>query len=153
MARLHFTSLHKKWLSTESSPPDPPSARSTCQWAHMRERVPSHPVLRSKLDAHRMYVQDQVVIHTTRKWTHKTGKLCYTIIVFTEKTIDSLVEQQRKTSTPQAINRGQRTPLEEIFIIVVYLISNFWAAILQGWVDLWLLLSKWRGKHNNICRL
>jgi hypothetical protein len=28
--------------------------------------VVSHPVLRPKSDAHRMYAQDQVVIHTTR---------------------------------------------------------------------------------------
>jgi ribonuclease HI len=39
--------------------------------------------------------------------------------------IDSFIEQQRKTPTPQVINRGQHKPLEEIFIIVVYLISSF----------------------------
>jgi hypothetical protein len=50
--------------------------------------------------------------------------------VFIEKIIiDSLIEQQRNTQTPQAINRGQCKPLEEIFIIVVHLISIFWAAL------------------------
>jgi hypothetical protein len=36
---------------------------------HYRAAPPpklSHPVLRPKLDAHRMYAQDQVVIHTAR---------------------------------------------------------------------------------------
>jgi hypothetical protein len=47
-------------------------------------------------------------------------------IVFTDKTIiNSLVEQQWKAPTPQAVNRGQRKPLEEIFIVVVHLISIF----------------------------
>jgi hypothetical protein len=55
-----------------------------------------------------------------------------------------------ETRTPQAINRGQCKPLEEIFIEVVHLISIFWATLQQGWVDLWLLLSKWSGKHSNI---
>jgi hypothetical protein len=32
----------------------------------LTERNVSHPVLRPKPDAHRMYAQDQVVIHTTR---------------------------------------------------------------------------------------
>jgi hypothetical protein len=31
----------------------------------------SHPVLRSKSNAHRMYAQDQDVIHTARMWTQK----------------------------------------------------------------------------------
>jgi hypothetical protein len=45
---------------------------------------------------------------------------------------------------------GQHKLLEEIFIIEVHLISDFWAALQQGWVDLLLLLSKWRRKYNNI---
>jgi hypothetical protein len=42
-----------------------------------------------------------------------------------EDYIDTLVEQQRNKPTPQAIDRGQRTPLEEVFIIEVHLISAF----------------------------
>jgi hypothetical protein len=42
-----------------------------------------------------------------------------------EDYIDSLIEQQRNTPIPQAIDRGQRTPLEEVFIIVVHLIFSF----------------------------
>jgi hypothetical protein len=55
-----------------------------------------------------------------------------------------------ETPTPQATNQGQRKTLEEIFIEVVHLISIFWVVLQQGWVDLWLLLSKWMGKHNHI---
>jgi hypothetical protein len=65
--------------------------------------------------------------------------------LYIEDSIDSLVEQQRNNPTPQAIDRGQCKPLEEIFIVVVHLISSFWAALQQGWVDLWFLLSMWRG--------
>jgi hypothetical protein len=47
-------------------------------------------------------------------------------IVFADKTIiDSLLEQEWETPTPQAIDQGQRKPLEEIFIIVVHLITVF----------------------------
>jgi hypothetical protein len=51
MARLPFTSLHKTILSTESSPPDPPSAHSsvpvgTCRCMHRRAH--EHIVLRAK---------------------------------------------------------------------------------------------------------
>jgi hypothetical protein len=47
-------------------------------------------------------------------------------IIFTEKTnIDSLIEQQQNTPTPQAIDRGQCTPLEEFFIEEVHVISSF----------------------------
>jgi hypothetical protein len=43
MAYLHFTSLHKKILSTESSPPDPPSARSSMLvGTHMCMRTRAH---------------------------------------------------------------------------------------------------------------
>jgi hypothetical protein len=50
-------------------------------------------------------------------------KIYDTNIVFTDQTIiDSLVEQQWNTPTPQAIDRGQHSPLEEVFIIKVYLI-------------------------------
>jgi hypothetical protein len=45
--------------------------------------------------------------------------------LYTEDYIDSLIEQQRNTPIPQAIDRGQRTPLEEVFIIVVHLIFSF----------------------------
>jgi hypothetical protein len=60
-----------------------------------------------------------------------------------------------ETTTPQAFNRGQHKPLEEIFIKVVHLIFIFWATLQQGWADLWLLLTKWKGKHSNIyiCKL
>jgi hypothetical protein len=34
-----------------------------------------------------------------------------------------------ETPTLEAINWGQRKPLEEIFIIVVHLISIFWATL------------------------
>jgi hypothetical protein len=33
---------------------------------HGSDTILSHPVLRSKLDVHRMYAQDQVVIHMVR---------------------------------------------------------------------------------------
>jgi hypothetical protein len=43
---------------------------SEAMWAHRTSRHGatrvSHPVLRPKPDAHRMYAQDQVVIHTVR---------------------------------------------------------------------------------------
>jgi hypothetical protein len=45
--------------------------------------------------------------------------------LYTEDYIDSLIEQQQNNPTPQAIDRGQRKLLEEIFIIVVPLISVF----------------------------
>jgi hypothetical protein len=45
--------------------------------------------------------------------------------LYTEDYIDSLVEQQWNTPIPQAIDWGQRTPLEEVFIIVVHLIFSF----------------------------
>jgi hypothetical protein len=45
--------------------------------------------------------------------------------LYTEDYIDSLVEQQQNNPTPQAIDRGQSKLLEEIFIIVVPLISAF----------------------------
>jgi hypothetical protein len=45
--------------------------------------------------------------------------------LYTEDYIDSLIEQQRNTPIPQAIDRGQLTPLEEVFIIVVHLIFSF----------------------------
>jgi hypothetical protein len=45
--------------------------------------------------------------------------------LYTEDYIDSLIEQQWNTPIPQAIDRGQRTPLEEVFIIVVHLIFSF----------------------------
>jgi hypothetical protein len=44
---------------------------------------------------------------------------------YTEDYIDSLVEKQRNTPIPQAIDRGQCKLLEEIFIVVVHLIFNF----------------------------
>jgi hypothetical protein len=59
------------------------------------------------------------------------------------------MEQQQNIPTPQAIDREQCTPLEEVFIVEVLLISIFWAALQQGWVDLWLLLSKCR-KNNDM---
>jgi hypothetical protein len=73
-------------------------------------------------------------------------------IVFTQKTISTLSSSSSEThqSHMQSTGGNARTPLEEVFIIVVHLISSFWAALQQGWVDLWLLLSKWRRKHNNI---
>jgi hypothetical protein len=52
-------------------------------------------------------------------------KLYYMIIVFRKKTLSSLIEQQWNTPTPQAIDQGQCKPLEEIFIVVVHLISTF----------------------------
>jgi ABC-type sulfate transport system permease subunit len=69
--------------------------------------------------------------------------------LYTEDYIDSLVEWQRNNPTTQVIDRGQRKLLEEIFIVVVPLIFVFWAALQQGWVDLWLLLNKCR-KNNDI---
>jgi hypothetical protein len=45
--------------------------------------------------------------------------------LYTEDYIDSLIEQQRNTPITQAIDWGQRTPLEEVFIIVVHLIFNY----------------------------
>jgi hypothetical protein len=52
-------------------------------------------------------------------------KLYYTNIVFIEKTIDSLIEQQQNTPTPQGIDWGQHKPLVEIFIEEVHIISSF----------------------------
>jgi hypothetical protein len=45
--------------------------------------------------------------------------------VYTVDYIDSLIEQQRSTPIPEAIDHGQRKLLEEIFTIVVHLISSF----------------------------
>jgi hypothetical protein len=45
--------------------------------------------------------------------------------LYMEDYINSLVEQQQNNPTPQAIDRGQRKLLEEIFIVVVPLISIF----------------------------
>jgi hypothetical protein len=71
-------------------------------------------------------------------------------IVFTQKTISTLSSRSSGTKQPpQAIDRGQHKLLEEIFIVLVHLIFNFWAALQQGWVDLWLLLSKCR-KNNDM---
>jgi hypothetical protein len=90
----------------------------------------SHPVLWSKPDAHRMYAQDQVVIHMARMWIQKTIvfiilTLLHDYCLYREDYINSLVEQQWKTPTLQAIDRGQHMPLQEVFIIEVYLISSF----------------------------
>jgi hypothetical protein len=52
--------------------------------------------------------------------------------LYTEDYIDSLVEQQKNNPTTHAIDRGQRKLLEEIFIIVVFLISVFYAMLQQG---------------------
>jgi hypothetical protein len=53
-------------------------------------------------------------------------KLYYTTYyLYTEDYINSLVKQQRDNPTPQAIDQGQRKLTEEIFIIVVHLISSF----------------------------
>jgi hypothetical protein len=53
-------------------------------------------------------------------------KLSYTeYCLYTEDYIDCLVEQQRNNPTPQAINWGHHTPLEEVFIIKVHLIFSF----------------------------
>jgi hypothetical protein len=45
--------------------------------------------------------------------------------LYIEDYIDSLIEQQQNNPTPQAINRGQHKPLEEIFIVEVHLFSIF----------------------------
>jgi hypothetical protein len=45
--------------------------------------------------------------------------------LYTEDYIDSLIEQQRNTPIPHAIDRGQHKLLEEIFIIVVHFIFSF----------------------------
>jgi hypothetical protein len=45
--------------------------------------------------------------------------------LYTEDYIDSLIEQQRSNPTSQSIDRGQLKLLEEIFIVVVPLISVF----------------------------
>jgi hypothetical protein len=44
--------------------------------------------------------------------------------LYKEDYIDSLIEQQRNTPIPEAINRGQRMILEEVFIVEVHLISS-----------------------------
>jgi hypothetical protein len=51
--------------------------------------------------------------------------LLYEYCLYKEDYIDSLIEQHQNTPTPQAINRGQRSPLEEVFIKEVHLISIF----------------------------
>jgi hypothetical protein len=45
--------------------------------------------------------------------------------LYTEDYINSLIEQQRNTPIPQAIDRGQHKLLEEIFIVVIHLIFSF----------------------------
>jgi hypothetical protein len=45
--------------------------------------------------------------------------------LYTEDYINSLIEQQRNTPIPQAIDRGQHKLLEEILIVVVHLIFSF----------------------------
>jgi hypothetical protein len=45
--------------------------------------------------------------------------------LYTEDYINSLIEQQWNTPTPQAIDWGQRKLLDEIFIVVVHLIFSF----------------------------
>jgi hypothetical protein len=53
-------------------------------------------------------------------------KLYYTgYCLYTEDYVDSRIEQQWNNPTSQAIDRGQRKLLEEIFIIVIPLISVF----------------------------
>jgi hypothetical protein len=52
--------------------------------------------------------------------------------LYAEDYIDSLVERQRNTTIPQAIDRGQHKLLEEIFIVVIHLIFSFCAALQQG---------------------
>jgi hypothetical protein len=75
-----------------------------------------------------MYAQDQV---TYSQNVNTENQCLYYIniitrdIIFTQKTIDSLIEQQWNTPIPQEIDQGQRTPLEEVFIIVVHLIFSF----------------------------
>jgi hypothetical protein len=45
--------------------------------------------------------------------------------LYIEDYIDSLVDKQRNTPITQAIDRGQRKLLEEIFIVVIHLIFSF----------------------------
>jgi hypothetical protein len=45
--------------------------------------------------------------------------------LYREDYIDSLIEHQRNTPIPQAIDQGQCKLLEEIFIVVVHLIFSF----------------------------
>jgi hypothetical protein len=45
--------------------------------------------------------------------------------LYTEDYINSLIEQQRNTPIPQAIDWGQHKLLEEIFIVVIQLIFSF----------------------------
>jgi hypothetical protein len=49
--------------------------------------------------------------------------------LYIEDYIDSLVEQQRNTPIPQAIDQGQHKLLQGIFIVVIHLIFSFWAAL------------------------
>jgi hypothetical protein len=114
----------------------------------------SHLVLRPKPDAYHMYAQDQVVIHTAECKHRKPMPLLYKnyymgYCLYTEDYIDSLIEQERNTPNPTGNRPGQRKILKEIFIIVIDLIFSFWAALQQGRVDLWLLLSKCR-KNNDM---
>jgi hypothetical protein len=64
----------------------------------------SHPVLRSKPDAHRMYAQDQVLIYTAIMWIQKPMSLLYKLyyknIVFTKKTILTLSSSSNGNSNP-----------------------------------------------------
>jgi hypothetical protein len=60
-------------------------------------------------------------------------KLYYTrYYLYTEEYIDSLIKQHQNNPTPQAINWGQRKLLEEILIVVVFLISIFRVLLQQG---------------------
>jgi hypothetical protein len=53
-------------------------------------------------------------------------KLYYMIIIFTEKTISTLLSSSsRKLQPHRQLIGGQRKPLKEIFIVVVHLISIF----------------------------
>jgi hypothetical protein len=54
-------------------------------------------------------------------YKHYYRKYC----LYTKDYIDSLVDKQRNTPIPQAIDRGQRKLLEEIFIVVIHLIFSF----------------------------
>jgi hypothetical protein len=62
--------------------------------------------------------------------------------LYTEDYINSLIEQERNTPNPTGNQPGQCKLLKEIFIVVIDVIFSFWAALQQGRVDLWLLVSK-----------
>jgi hypothetical protein len=84
----------------------------------------SHPVLRPKPDAHRMYAQDQVVIHTI-EYKHRKPMSYYIVSYYknllqVQKGLNSGMD----TILPQVDDRGFRTPIRGLHQSTPHLLSS-----------------------------